>query len=40
MKADREVIHFINNILNAIEMERGVYDIDYENELDRIEVIK
>lgn len=40
MKADKEVIIFINELLDALEPNGQVYDLEWENILDSIELIK
>ncbi|HEY5631625.1 MAG TPA: hypothetical protein VIR31_05820 [Nitrososphaeraceae archaeon] len=40
MKADKEVIHFINEILNTLDEDGYKIDLEWENELNRIIIIK
>lgn len=40
MKADKEVIDFINELLDALEPNGQVYDIEFENKLDSIKEIQ
>jgi len=40
MKADKEVINFINELLDVLEPNGEVYDLEYENILDSIKEIR
>ena len=40
MKADKEAINFINELLDILEDNKELYNLEWENVLDSIEVIK